>query len=124
MLLCYPEFFDGKSEIETDLKNATDFILRCKLGNGNYPSTVDERRGNELVHWCHGAPGVVYLLAKAYKQWSEEKYLKAAFECGEIVWKKGLLTKGPGICHGVGGAFIVFLTCLKAMFQLWNRCIL
>ena len=113
VLLCFPECFDGKSEIETDLKNATDFILHCKQDNGNYPvDTVSNGQdtSDELVHWCHGAPGVVYLMVKAYIQWKDEKYLKAAFECGDIVWEKGLLTKGPGICHGVGGKILLVLT--------------
>ncbi|XP_028410466.1 lanC-like protein 3 homolog [Dendronephthya gigantea] len=111
MLLCFPAFFDGKSDVETDIKNTADFILHCKKDNGNYPATVgkEEDEGDELVHWCHGAPGVVYLLVKVYLQWREEKYLKAAFECGDIVWEKGLLTKGPGICHGVAGNSYVFL---------------
>ena len=109
MLLCFPAFFDGKSDVETDIKNAADFILQCKQDNGNYPATFGEERdeANELVHWCHGAPGVVYLLVKAYLQWREEKYLRAAFECGDIVWEKGLLTKGPGICHGVAGELTI-----------------
>jgi lantibiotic modifying enzyme len=111
ILLCFPACFDGKSEIETDLKNATDFILHCKQDNGNYPPTVGEEQGtgDELVHWCHGAPGVVYLMVKAYIQWTDEKYLKAAFECGDVVWEKGLLTKGPGICHGVAGMMVIFI---------------
>jgi lantibiotic modifying enzyme len=110
MLLCFPVCFEGKSEIETDLKNATDSILHCKQDNGNYPAAFGEetRIGDELVHWCHGAGGVVYLMVKAYTQWRDEKYLKAAFECGDVVWEKGLLTKGPGICHGVGGMLIIF----------------
>ena len=105
MLLCFPDFFDGKSEIETDIKNSTDFLLQCKQENGNYPPCPGEERDkyNELVHWCHGAPGVVYLLVKAYLHWREEKYIRAVFECGDLIWKQGLLHKGPGICHGVAG---------------------
>ena len=41
--------------------------------------------------------GVVYLFAKAYKYWKDEKYLSACLKCGEITWQKGLLKKGPGI---------------------------
>ena len=63
----------------------------------------------ELVHWCHGAPGVVYLLVRAYLVWNEEKYLTGALKCGECLWNKGLLKKGPGICHGVAGSGYVFL---------------
>lgn len=62
-----------------------------------------------MVHWCHGAPGVVYVFAKAYLVFKEQKYLDACHKCAELVWKKGLLLKGPGICHGVAGNGYVFL---------------
>lgn len=55
-----------------------------------------------LMLWIH--IGVVYLFAKAYKVWGDERYLQACIRCGEITWKRGLLTKGPGICHGVAGS--------------------
>ena len=35
------------------------------------------RTEEELVHWCHGAPGTVYLLARAYMVWRDEKYMEA-----------------------------------------------
>ena len=63
----------------------------------------------ELVHWCHGAPGTVYLLARAWLTWREEKYLAALRRAGDLCWEKGLLRKGPGICHGVAGTGYVFL---------------
>lgn len=53
--------------------------------------------------------GVVYLFAKAYLTWKEEAYLNACKKCSEITWTKGLLKKGPGICHGVAGNGYVFL---------------
>merc|ERR1712012_143191 len=71
-----------------------------------YPQRQAE---HDLVHWCHGAPGVVYLFAKAYLVLNDVKYLDAALRCGDCVWKKGLLKKGPGICHGVAGSGYVFL---------------
>ena len=84
--------------------------------SGNFPCAMDEAppyrqrpEHEELVHWCHGAPGVVYMLARAYLVWKEDKYLQGALKCGECVWKKGLLKKGPGICHGVAGNAYVFL---------------
>ncbi|KAF0310521.1 LanC-like protein 3 [Amphibalanus amphitrite] len=52
---------------------------------------------------------VVYMLAKAYLVFKEEKYLHACLKCGDITWQKGLLRKGPGICHGVAGSGYVFL---------------
>nr|BAH72064.1 ACYPI006330 [Acyrthosiphon pisum] len=64
---------------------------------------------DELVHWCHGAPGVIYLLAKAYLVFKEPSYLECCLKCGDLVWTKGLLKKGPGLCHGIAGNGYVFL---------------
>lgn len=69
---------------------------------------------NILVHWCHGAPGAIYLLIKAYQLFKDEKYLIACHRASELVWRKGLLLKGPGICHGVAGNGYVSLI----MFRL------
>ena len=81
---------------------------------GNFPSSMDEiekrqAADDELVHWCHGAPGVVWLCAKAYLVWKDEKYLRACKLCSDQVWQTGLLRKGPGICHGIAGNGYVHL---------------
>lgn len=47
--------------------------------------------------------GVLFLFAKAYMQWRETKYLDMCIRCGEFIWQRGLLRKGPGICHGIAG---------------------
>ena len=54
-------------------------------------------------------PGVVYLFARAFRPWKDQRYLSACLLCGELTWKRGLLMKGPGICHGVAGSVYVFL---------------
>jgi hypothetical protein len=43
----------------------------------------------ELIHWCHGAGGVIYLFAKAYLHFKDEKYLEACKKCGDLIWEKG-----------------------------------
>ncbi|CAG05834.1 unnamed protein product, partial [Tetraodon nigroviridis] len=53
--------------------------------------------------------GVAYLFAKAYLINKKPQYLDTCIRCGELVWQKGLLKKGPGICHGVAGSAYVFL---------------
>uniref|UniRef100_A0A1B6CNQ0 LanC-like protein 3 homolog n=1 Tax=Clastoptera arizonana TaxID=38151 RepID=A0A1B6CNQ0_9HEMI len=104
-----------KSNEITHIKDSVDFLLSLQTKTGNFPCAMDEigvnlrSEHNELVHWCHGAPGVVYLMAKAYLVWKDEKYLESCLRCGDLVWKKGLLKKGPGICHGVAGNGYVFL---------------
>ena len=106
-LLNFPECYVGNPPVENDIKLSIDYILSCEQGNGNYPPVPDEYRDdwNDLVHWCHGAPGVLYVFAKAFLVWKDEKYLSAAVRCGELIWKRGLLKKGPGICHGIAGKF-------------------
>lgn len=80
---------------------------------GNFPCDLIDahyRPLHILVHWCHGAPGAIYLLVKAYLVFREERFLHACVRAADFVWQKGLLTKGPGICHGVCGNGYVFLT--------------
>lgn len=33
----------------------------------------------------------------------DQVYLAAAERAGELVWQRGLLRKGPGLCHGISG---------------------
>lgn len=54
---------------------------------------------------------IVCILNHAYKWdlfwfcqvFGDTKYLDAAKGCGEVLWSRGLLRKGYGICHGVSG---------------------
>lgn len=71
----------------------------------------EKKRDTEkrLVHWCHGAPGAIYFLLKAYLIFNEPKYLSACQTAADLIWEKGLLRKGPGICHGIAGNGYAFL---------------
>ncbi|KAL1460932.1 hypothetical protein WDU94_012868 [Cyamophila willieti] len=117
VLLCEKNYVKSNPDVEKDIKESIDFLLKVQMPNGNFPADLKELYSptnattvaNELVHWCHGAPGVIYLMAKAYLFWGEEKYLNSCIKCGEVIWEKGLLKKGPGICHGVAGNGYAFL---------------
>ncbi|XP_021965389.1 lanC-like protein 3 homolog [Folsomia candida] len=124
ILLSYPQFLNENSDAETVVKATLDFYLTLQDSSGNFPCAMDEigprkKRGDAdmLVHWCHGAPGVVYLLAKAYLHYKDKKYLDACIRCGDLVWNRGLLRKGPGICHGVAGSGYVFLLIYNLLEQ-------
>ncbi|CAG0880357.1 unnamed protein product [Cyprideis torosa] len=98
------------------VRAAMDAFMNLQTEEGNFPCAMDDLVGrrnrrpeDELVHWCHGAPGAVYCVAKAYLTWNDEKYLKSLRRAADLVWEKGLLLKGPGICHGVAGNAEVFL---------------
>lgn len=40
--------------------------------------------------------------------------MDASIKAADLIWQKGILKKGPGICHGVAGNGYAFL----AMFRL------
>ncbi|XP_077883773.1 lanC-like protein 2 [Ictidomys tridecemlineatus] len=48
-----------------------------------------------------------FFTAQVFK---EEKYLKEAMECSDVIWQRGLLRKGYGICHGTSGNGYSFLS--------------
>uniref|UniRef100_A0A336MBR5 LanC-like protein 3 homolog n=1 Tax=Culicoides sonorensis TaxID=179676 RepID=A0A336MBR5_CULSO len=96
-----------------DIKETIDYLLEIQDPEGGFPSKLNSF-DKKLIHWCHGAPGVIYLLAKAYLIFNEEKYLDGCKKCAENIWNKGLLFKGPGICHGIAGNGYAFLM----MFRL------
>ena len=92
------------AEMKELIRPSVDYVLNLQMDSGNFPSSKGNDR-DRLVHFCHGAPGVVHLLLSAHQVWGPEdgKYLSAALRAGEVVWQRGLLRKGPGLCHGVAG---------------------
>ncbi|XP_067142846.1 glutathione S-transferase LANCL1-like [Centruroides vittatus] len=90
------------------LETSIDYLLQTRFPSGNFPSSVDNR-SDALLQWCHGAPGIIHLLCLAYKYFYNRKYLDAAEQCGDLIWRKGLLKKGDSICHGVAGNAYAFL---------------
>lgn len=64
MLLKCSAFLKSDGSAEKDVHDSVDFILGLMQPNGNIAPAMDEvgaRRqrpeSEELVHWCHGAPG-------------------------------------------------------------------
>lgn len=98
-----------------DVKKTIDAILAFQDDIGNFPSKFNKPE-THLVHWCHGAPGIIYLMAKAYNIFNEQRYLESCLRCGDLTWEKGLLKKGPGMCHGIASSGYVFLI----LFRLTN----
>lgn len=100
---------DLNSKDLQDVKSSIDIILSLQNDFGNFPSKFNKPEDSHLVHWCHGAPGIVYLMAKSYLKFGDAKYLDSCLNCGDLVWKFGFLHKGPGICHGIAGSGYVHL---------------
>uniref|UniRef100_A0AAG5CZZ5 LanC-like protein 3 homolog n=1 Tax=Anopheles atroparvus TaxID=41427 RepID=A0AAG5CZZ5_ANOAO len=90
-----------------DIRQSLDYLLSLQTNDGDFPTRPDS--GRMLAHWCHGCAGAIYLCAKAYLTFREEKYLQSCRKCADAIWRRGLLRKGPGICHGVSGNGYAFL---------------
>lgn len=77
----------------------------CWPTSGNLRSSLESQSSKDrLVHWCHGSPGHVLLLVKASKELQNQDLLKRAQTIGEqVIWPRGLLHKGVGLCHGISG---------------------
>ncbi|RVE41582.1 hypothetical protein evm_013767, partial [Chilo suppressalis] len=101
-------------EIRSFIKPAIDWLLSHRYTSGNFPSSLNSSSRDRLVQWCHGAPGFVPLCILASQVFQEDKYLKIALQCGEVVWQRGLCTKGYSICHGVSGNAYTFIQLYQA----------
>nr|CAD7262936.1 unnamed protein product [Timema shepardi] len=98
----------SRTELDTLLRPTIDYLQGIRYPSKNFPSSLNSD-SDRLVHWCHGAPGAVYLFTEAYKVFGDDQYMQTALDCGEVVWKRGLLAKGYSICHGVSGNAYTFL---------------
>ena len=93
-----------------EVKPTLDHLINLQFRSGNFPSSLGRSQlTDKLVHWCHGAPGIVHLLLDAYSVLGDRKYLEKAEACGSVIWSRGLLRKGLSICHGVSGNAYSFL---------------
>lgn len=82
------------------------------------PGRDRRERGEELVHWCHGAPGHALLLVKASEVFDNESYLEAAEDLARnVIFPRGVLRKGVGLCHGISGNGYVFLALHRARMK-------
>uniref|UniRef100_A0A183BJN0 LanC-like protein 3 n=1 Tax=Globodera pallida TaxID=36090 RepID=A0A183BJN0_GLOPA len=108
MMLSFWDLLDEPAK--ADLKQSVDWLMGTQFPSGNFPSSSKWiGLKDELVHWCHGASGVLHMLIVARLVLNEDKYLESAERCANLIWAKGILHKGPGICHGVAGNGYAFL---------------
>jgi hypothetical protein len=97
------------------LRGTIDALLDVRFPSGNLPSSLSlgnvVNTNDKLVHWCHGAPGLVPMLCAAADAYHEQRqrYLVAAAQAAGVISQRGLLHKGFGICHGVGGNGLAML---------------
>ncbi|XP_032513938.2 lanC-like protein 2 isoform X2 [Danaus plexippus] len=96
-------------DIRGFVRPTIDWLMKQQFPSGNFPSSLHSSSGDRLVQWCHGAPGFIPLCILAYQVFEEERYLKIAIQCGDLIWQRGLCAKGYSLCHGVSGNAYAFL---------------
>ncbi|MEP3323324.1 MAG: LanC-like protein [Sneathiella sp.] len=78
----------------------------------NWSVCKNSDKSKLLVHWCHGAPGIVTALREAPggNPGLATEIDQILREASMLVWEAGPLAKGPGLCHGTAGNGYTFLT--------------
>ena len=84
-------------------------MLSLQFPSGNFPLEVQSNDKDVQIHWCHGAPGSVYTLYHAHKVYGDEKCKLALERALDVVWQRGVIKKGLGLCHGIAGNAYAFL---------------
>lgn len=103
------------SKIELAVKHSLLYLINSLSPDGNLPSSSKKKSESRLVAFCHGAPGFITPLALSLETLKiltkhEQKIILVAIEkCQKCVWKKGILLKGWGLCHGISGNGYPFL---------------
>ncbi len=108
MLLHFPKWCQEPAN-KPWIMATLDSIINSQLPSGNFPDTTDSEN-DQLVHWCHGSPGVVYTLYHAHRVLGEDKVILRSLDLTlKNIWERGLLKKGNGLCHGIAGSGYAFL---------------
>jgi len=86
------------------------------LPSGNIPASLS-KGDDELVQFCHGAPGIIPCLTLIKRLYPGERatHLSSyAEKLAKCVWERGLLCKSVGLCHGISGNAFAFLELYSA----------
>ncbi|KAI1798461.1 hypothetical protein LXA43DRAFT_32098 [Ganoderma leucocontextum] len=82
---------------------------------------VDDEDDDALIQWCHGAAGFLMFFSALLRRAAlspstcplpaplRSAIVAATTRGGELVYARGLLRKGVGLCHGVGGSVYALL---------------
>lgn len=83
-------------------------ILTTQLDSGNFPSShsSEENKGDRLVQFCHGSPGIVVSLLSIQTFYRSDANIHARIseaidKAQPDIRARGLLTKAPCLCHGI-----------------------
>jgi len=142
MLLCIPPAL--LESYWNSLLSTMQWLLDIQQPSGNWPTKAGRHMYNhddpvddadELIQWCHGAPGMVILLSIFLRRFPHYQFPSdtqglamavsergglALSTAGELIYTNGLLRKGVGLCHGVAGSVYALLSISDANTMLSN----
>lgn len=95
------------------IHDTLDWLLEMETSKHNWPAVVGDHDAH-LCHFCHGATGAALVYSTAATIFKDPAYRQAAERAADCVWRYGILRKGAGICHGIGGSGYSLL----AVYQL------
>ncbi|MCJ1224828.1 hypothetical protein MMC12_001474 [Toensbergia leucococca] len=99
------------------LEPKLSLLLDLQTPAGNWPVVLPAIDGiqpkvhDDLVQFCHGAPGFVISLPKLRPYFSPalQERIDDTIERGRAyTWEKGLTRKMPNLCHGITGNALAF----------------
>ncbi|KAI1262948.1 hypothetical protein F5Y18DRAFT_395527 [Xylariaceae sp. FL1019] len=79
-------------------------LLNFQFPSGNFPSSLPPG-SDKLVQLCHGGPGFVISLRTLlpFLPDSTDIVKRSMSNAQADVWRRGILTKEPCLCHGIAG---------------------
>jgi len=100
--------------------HAVEWLLHAQCEDGNWSPKASEEptaEKQELLQWCHGAPGFVILFSTILKRAAElsvspglqSRLQFAVNRASDLIYREGFLKKGVGLCHGVSGSVFALL---------------
>ena len=97
-------------DIIKNLETFLNYYARKEDVKCNWPSKMETDNSSKmLVHWCHGATGIVTELAPEIKASESQVIDELLIHGGNLIWEAGPLEKGTTICHGTAGSGMAFL---------------
>jgi len=108
----YKNFIEPNSKWKSDIQLTIEYILSKLDKDGSFSSRLGG--SNDLVQWCHGPPGFIFLMCRAHEIYGDEKFIVAAKKAAQVTWEKGFLSKGASLCHGVAGNAYALLCVYRA----------
>lgn len=106
------------------LDRTRDVLCRtaCRgSGLANWPVMLgkDGEGRDLLLHYCHGAPGIV-ISACEFPADLDTEVDRLLIEGGDLIWHAGPLRKGANLCHGTAGNGYTFLKLFaRSGDELW-----